>query len=448
VIGWDGRTCTVEAGAGVATSSLELRVDPAPGHEVASTNAFSHRTPAGRKVYPCATMASNWPDKPGTYDVTVREAATRREVTKRIWIDPEGEKRELQRATMTLRDVYAGSVLLGDGVGLFVARLGSAGAPFRDALTGQDAYRDRTVYDAFDDINFEGGPATLAWEAVSGIFAGLAPSASRLGDQLLISGTTRHWTVRARGGESTIASWAPHMFIEEFTEAPNESIFATVLSGRGSLRRVSLRQAANCDWEEREDWLLETPDPRVLAAAAFNGRGQAAFIVIDEAAGDGMRSSLRVGGDSLGKAALSNAYELPQGISFPAYARAGARVEEDGAVRGAFIAHVPDTGWNLFEVVARAGTVALEHTKLPVQSISVGRVDFDGADPMWVVRRSDSKVAAGHRGKLDESCAVEAIVEGAPFIGGGTIAWQTHPGSPVRVGLCEWREFARTTRPK
>jgi len=445
-IGWTGGDCTVEVGPGVEASSLEMRVDPAPDNDIASANG-PIRAALGTTVHSCGTLASNWPDKPGAYDVMIRNAVTGQQVTKRIWIDAHAGKRELQRSTMTLRDVYKATVLLHDGTGLFVARVGSA-PDFSDAFTGPNDYGSRAIYNQLDpeDVVGCGLLPAISWEAVSGAFAGLAPSASRVGDQLVLNGLARRWTVRSVAEEATLASWAPPMFVEDSVDPANEARFGALLSGKGALRRVSLSQSGDCGWAERQDWTLDVPGERVLTAGSFNARGQAGVIAITATGGAHSRFSVQVGEDSGGTPVLSAPHELPEGLSLPEHTGAGVRVEKDGIVRGAFIGHLPETGWSLFEAIAQQGKLVVERTTLPLQSIVVGRVDYDGDEPMWVVRTSDGEIGSGHGGGFDEACPVGVIVPGAPFMGGGTIAWQRAPGADVHIGLCQWRPIERTMR--
>lgn len=444
-ISWSGRDCTVEVGSNIQSSSLEIRAEASPNKDIASAR-FSAKKTSGTTPYPCQALAADWPQKAGAYDVTLRHGPSGRQLTKRIWIDADTSRRELQESRMLLREVYSATALLDDGNGLFVARLGSGGGSFSDAFTGPQDYGSRVVEQEIGLLYGESGPPTVGWEAVFGTFAGIAPSASRFGDQVVLNGRRYRWTIRSLAAEETLASWAPHQFVEDWLDAPNEASFATILNSKASLRRVSLSQVEDCSWVERQAWSLEVPGQRILTAAAFGAGGHAAVLTITREAETADRLRLQVGGDAGGALQLSESHQLQDGLMLPEHTRAGVRTDEDGTVHGVLMGRLPGVGWSLFEIVARPGKLSVERTTLPVQSVLVGRVDYDGERPIWVVRTMDGRIASGHGEMVDEACGVPEIVPGAPFMGGGTIAWQRSAGAPIQIGICRGPSIATTRR--
>lgn len=341
------------------------------------------------------------------------------------------------RSSMTLLDVHHGALLIDDGAGLVVGRLGRS--PVADPFSAQENYRDRKVLRRLEPEGC-GGPRALTWEPVQGRFAGLRPTAMHMGDQLIMSGLAS-WSVHSPSEETTLAIWSDIDNFEvgfPFVSSPYDANVATVLSGKESLRKVTLSQTRDCGWDERQSWAVELSGERVLTSAAFNSRGQAGIMVVVGQPDDPTRSSVRLGGEQAGGLILSDAYELPRGFSWAEHTQGGVRVDADGRIRGAFLGHVPNVGWSLFEVIWGADSLRVEQTVLPVSSVIVGRVDYDGGEPMWVVRTAEGEMGSGHRDRFDELCPVPEIVLGAPFMGGGTIAWQRVPGSHIQVGLCEW----------
>ena len=468
---WTSEGCVVEFGAAVRASSLRMSVEAAPSSELSPVRPALPSGGASRQS--CEALAGSWPETSGIYDVTVLDADTSRQATARLWLDRKARERELHQHTMTLRGIYNATMLLEDSAGLMVARAG--GRVVASAFAAQEDYEGRAVMmrlnpdqrgllwsklgaeeerderpTALDDQGVGEvprcyAPSTLTWEPVLGEFAGLASNTGRVGDQLVLSGLAHRWSIRSATDESTLASWSD-IWSEQSVPSPNETQLVALVHGKSSLRRVSLIQTPECGWVERQDWSVGLPEDAVPIVGAFNTLGRAGVLVVRSVVGDRPRLRMQLGWDGPAGLTLTDEYVLPEGFSFPEHYGAGVRVDRDGGIQGAFIGHLPGLGWSLFEAVSRAGAMRVERTRLPHQSILVGRVDYDGEQPVWVIRTAQGEMGSGHGATFDEACPVFDIVPGAPFMGGGTVAWQAAPGGDIRIGLCEWRPIIEMVR--
>lgn len=423
---WDGRQCTVELGSAVDPSSLELDVRPARAVDLQPVAPTQRADGAERMA--CSRLAQQWPETAGAYDVVLRDPWSNREQTTRLWLDPAANARALQKDTSTLVGAHHGTLLLDDGAGRWVGRLRGARGLFSDAN-----YRDMS------ELTEPGG---LRWDPVVGDSAGLQPSAARFGDQLLVSGHDLRWSIRSAFEEIAIASWTPDAWEAEVLAfgSPTASVVSVMLESEGLLRRVSLVKSTNCDWTEREEWRVELPLERELSAAGFNVRGEAAALLIERHPSEG--PAVRLMDDRSGKPTFTEPHRLPAGFALPAHTSAAVRVSATGVLRGALMGRVPGEGFRLFELTSHGGVEA-EQVTIPLTEVVVGRVDYDDDAPIWVVRTAEGRMGLGHGPNLEEACFVDEIVEGAPFIGGGGIAWQTGPGAELKIGLCDWVPIRR-----